>query len=121
MFLVGAVFGYAGMFHRALHLPDWIELPFLFIFAACAWTGFLLQRRAKRRGDPSIVQTAPQHRARVKLALVLVVIVSLSSPFYLPYTGVNLPFPQLIICSVVSCAVCVAAVLIAARLRRPKA
>jgi hypothetical protein len=104
------------MFNRVLHLPDWVDLPFLFIFAACAWIGVLLQRRAKRRGDPEFVPPTAARAGRITWLLLIVLFLSCAAtPFVLPYTGITLPFPQLVIVAIISFVVCAVLVIVVRR------
>jgi hypothetical protein len=102
LFFVGAIFGYLGLFHASVGLPDWVEIPFWLIFVASVCTVFWLQRRAKRRGDPSFVPATPaQNRRHTRLLLIVLFVSCVTWPFVLPYTGVTAPFSELAIISVV--------------------
>ena len=64
LYIVGAIFGYLGLFHSSVGLPDWVEFPCGLVFVVCIWMVVWLQRRAKKRGDPSFVPATPaQNRA----------------------------------------------------------
>src|SRR4051794_40541260 len=118
--LLGAACMFANVFQKPLGLPDWTGFVLPVLGVLLIWSAVWLLRRAKKRGDTSIVAPTPeQFNKRMRLALVLVVLASLTSPFYLPYTGVTLPFFQLVICALVSCAVSVTAVLLSMRRYRP--
>jgi high-affinity Fe2+/Pb2+ permease len=119
--LIGAGCMFASLFQKPLGLPDWTGFVLPVLGALLVWCGVWLLRRAKKRGDTSIVPPTPQqYQKRMRLSLVLVVLASLTSPFYLPYTGVTLPFPQLVICALVSCGVGVTLVLVSMRRYRPR-
>jgi hypothetical protein len=116
--LTGIGFGFCGLFGSALGLPEWTELPFTFIFVASIWAVVWLQRRDRRRGKiVSTPSTAPQ-RLHARILVVTVVIASLSSPFWLPYTGTHLGFSSLVIVSVVSCVVSILVLLPGMKLRQ---
>ncbi len=113
--LLGVACMIATLFQKLLGLPDWTGFvtPLLgAIFIGCAvW----VTRRARKRAEVSITQPTPQqYNRRVRLLLICVITGSLTSPFYLPYTGVTLPFYQLVICSLVSCGFCITIVLFSA-------
>jgi hypothetical protein len=118
LLLAGAVFGYVSLFHRMLGLPDWVQI-FVPVTLICVCLPLWLQYRAKRRNDPSVAIAAPMENQRSPtptsretglrlLMLFLIIIVSVSGPWWLPYAGVHLGFPQLVLTSLISCAICVA-------------
>jgi hypothetical protein len=72
---------------------------------------FVFARRSKPVERPS---TSTPSQAGVRLfALFLIIAVSLSGPWWLSYTGVHLAFPQLVVTSLITCAIGVAIWLIA--------
>ena len=107
---------FVSIFRKPLGLPEWAELAGSGFGGLCALAGIWVQRRAKRRGGQVPVLTPSQAKSRTRLMIVLVVIASLSGPFWLPYTGINLSFPQLIVVAIITCIFSVAAVLLGARL-----
>src|SRR5438552_16943099 len=93
LILIGSIIGYLGLFHSTVGLPDWTGIPLCLVFVICLWTVVWLQRRAKRRGDPSFVPATPAQNRRYMWLLVVVLFVScVAWPFVLPYTGVTAPF-----------------------------
>jgi hypothetical protein len=119
---LGAACMFANLGQKPLGLPDWTGFVLPVLGALFMWCGVWILRRARKRGDISPPEaTIQQYNRRLALMLVLVVAASLSSPFYLPYTGVTLPFRQRVVSAVISCAVCVTVVLIAMRRHKPKA
>jgi len=120
LYIVGGIFGYLGLFHSSVGLPDWVEFPCGLIFVVCLWTVVWLQRRAKRRGDPSFVPATPSQNRRYMWLLLAVLFIScVSSPFVLPYTGVTVPFEQRVIISAVVFVV-LAPLVVIVRRRREK-
>jgi uncharacterized membrane-anchored protein len=79
-----------------------------------------MQRRAKKYGGQSVDAAPEQRTQRRRFFIVMVAIATLSSPLWLPVTGVTLPLPQLVVTALVSCVFAVAAVLIATRDGQPK-
>jgi hypothetical protein len=119
--LLGCASGLASVFEKPLGLPEWLGILLVFVAVFLVWLCNRLQRRAKERGDPSLtLLTLQEYQMRIRVLLILVVLASLASPFWLPYTGVALPFSQLVMISMVSCCICVASILFAARRHRPK-
>jgi FtsH-binding integral membrane protein len=102
LILIGGVFGCLGLFHSTLGLPEWTQIPFGLVFLICVWTVVWLQRRAKRRGDPTFVPATPaQNRRQMWLLLVVLLVSCVASPFFLPYTGITSPFGELVVISAV--------------------
>ncbi len=109
-----------AIFHRPLGLPEWSDGLFTVLGGICAVALVLVQRRAKKRGDPDSVPSAPSKKRRYTWLLVIIIgLTCLSSPLWLPYTGTTLPLPQLIAVAIFSCVFSVMIVLIASR-RPPK-
>ena len=122
LILVGGAVTWANLLQEPLGLPGWAGVLLALGGAAIVCYGALLLRRAKKGGEISAPQLTPQqYRRRLTLALLAVVLPSLTLPFYAPYTGVTLPFPLLIICAILSCVLSVAIVWRAMRQHRPKA
>lgn len=117
--MAGALLG--SVFQHPLGLPDWAAFVLLGSGSVLLWYGVGLMRRAKAQGDPSIVPPTPQQfEKRLRLILAIELVGCLSSPFWLPYTGLVLPFYLRVVCSLVGCATFVAVALISARAFRPK-
>ncbi len=119
--VVGAVIMFSNLLQEPLGWPRWTG-PVLSIGGALLiWCGVWASRRAKKRGEISPHPlTLEQYNTRLRLGLIAVVLASLTLPFYASYTGVTLPFPQLLICALVSCGLCIAILLLAFRRYRPK-
>ncbi|MFL6521532.1 MAG: hypothetical protein ACJ8NS_15035 [Chthoniobacterales bacterium] len=119
--VLGAVCILTNLAQKPLGLPDWTGFVLPVLGALFTWGAVRVLRRAKKRGDIApVAPTLQQYNRRLALMVVLVAVTSLASPFYLPYTGITLPFPQLVICAIISCAICVAIVVIGMRRQRPK-
>jgi hypothetical protein len=119
--LAGAACMLVNLAQKPLGLPDWLGFALPALGILFVWSGVRVLRRARKRGDISPpTLTVRQYNRRVALMLVLVAAASLTSPFYLPYTGITLPFPQLVISAIITCAVCITAVLVAMRRHKPK-
>ena len=66
------------------------------------------------------LQTNAEERKRIRLMLFMMIVTSLSGPWWLPYTGLSLSFPLLVIVAIIGCVASVAAVLIGVRIRQTK-
>jgi hypothetical protein len=120
LFFVGAIFGYLGLFHASVGLPDWVEIPCWLTFLATACSVFWLQRDGKRRGDSSFAPVTPaQNRRHTRLLLIVLFVSCVIWPFVLPYTGFTAPFSELVIISTVIFVV-FASLIIIIRRRREK-
>ena len=124
-------FGYSAailqmivVFHASLGISDTVS-DVLQVVALGGWAGFFIIYSRRRKaavsaGTPLVPATPKKQRRNTWLFVMIVVIGTLSSPLWVPYTGVVLPFPQMIASSVVSCVLCLAVYFIARRLMGPK-
>jgi drug/metabolite transporter (DMT)-like permease len=121
LILLGAACMFCGTFQSSLGLPDWVGFILPVAGAAFMGSGILVARRAKKRGDSSMRPvTRSDYDKRIRLLLIVAVLTSLSGPFWLPYSGVHLSLPGLIITSVCSCVFSVLLILILGRRTRRK-
>jgi high-affinity Fe2+/Pb2+ permease len=110
----------SNILQKPLGLPDWTGFVLPIVGAGLVWLGVIVLRRAKASGQLQTAQpTQQQYRHRFWLAIVLVVLAGLTLPFYAPYTGITLPFPQLVICAIISSALSVVIVVLSMRRHRP--
>jgi hypothetical protein len=107
------------VFHRALGLADYWEwvLGAVWVVGSAV---FFLSRRRQKAETLSVAGAAPVDSSKPNkkimwLSLVLIIVASLSSVFWLPYTGVAVSHTQLIMISITTCILSVAAYLIAWR------
>jgi cobalamin synthase len=112
------------VFHTSLGISDTLS-DVLQVIALGGWAGFFIIHYRRRKsaasaGKPVSVATPAQQRRNTWLFVMIVVLCTLSSPLWTPYTGVVLPFPQMVAVSVVSCLSCLAVYFIARRLMGPK-
>jgi len=110
---LGSAFLGLGIFRETLHLPLWAD----WIFPAAAILSFVavfvVRRRRKR--DPS-GNSSPKSSQSIALrlcTLLIIVVVTLSGPWWLPYTGVHLDFGLTIVTSVITCVLAVSLYLFA--------
>jgi hypothetical protein len=97
---------------------DWPAALCPVVTAACIWGAVWIQRRAKRRGEQLPQATPKQVNSRTRLIVVIIVLTTLSGPFWLPYQGIHLSFRTLVCTSIVSCIFALFAFWLGLRLRR---
>jgi hypothetical protein len=108
-----------AVFHKPLGLADYWETVFLVATTLC-WIAFFISRRRQKSSRSTLEEMAsppdPARQRNVRLlSLFLLIVVSLSGPWWLPYTGSRLPFPQLVVIAIVTCITSVTIYLIALR------
>src|SRR5205814_3652951 len=99
------------IFHKPLGLSDdwqWLFLILVFVFVIPL---FILRRhrRNARLGAGLPAAEKPPSKCRFWLLLVLLIVVCLAGPLWLPYTGVDLPASTQVITSIISCVLAVLA------------
>lgn len=102
--LAGSLFMMLVVFHKSLGLSDDWQWPLLIAVAACWIPLLVVQHRrlnARLAAEMPPVEKPPTKR-RFWLLLTLLVFVSLSGPLWLPYTGVALLLPTLLVTSMIS-------------------
>src|SRR5437868_14770162 len=113
LFFIGLAFSMAILARYSLGLPDWTEFLFQGGAFICLVAIFVVARRNRSEKQPS--DSVSSKTGPMLLALVMIIAMSLSGPWWLPYTGVHLTFPQLVVISLISCVVSLAIWLIAWR------
>ncbi|HEV8618896.1 MAG TPA: hypothetical protein VGQ70_05320 [Candidatus Udaeobacter sp.] len=113
-----------GVFHEPLGLSETWGIIFPLAAIVCMIAFFTLRRRQKAHGSntqeiSSAVPAAKQKNIR-RLSLFLMIVVSLSGPWWLPYTGTKLPFPQMVVVAIITCITSVTIYLIASRRTRQR-
>ena len=99
---IGIAFGFVGWLGPLLGLPQWTFVFFL-PFPISLWVVIWLQRRAKRRGDASLVPATPAQNRRYTWAMIVgFAVACLLSPFVLSYAGSTLSFWTLVVISFVT-------------------
>jgi hypothetical protein len=106
-----AIFG-----HKPLGLPEWTEDAGILVGFFSAILLLWMQIKAKSRGE--VAPNPAAVRRGTWVALAIVVVVTLSSPLWLPYTGITLGFSHLLVSAFVSCALGIAALLLGIWFRR---
>jgi hypothetical protein len=89
---------------QPLGWPEWVNIICPIVAMALMLATIPLRRRAKQRGEPIVTATPSQRKKQTWLVGIIMVVGCLSGPFWLPFTGVHLPFRTLVITSIVSCA-----------------
>jgi hypothetical protein len=120
--LAASAFGLIGVFYKPLGLPEpwqWCAFILVWVFLIPLLNLQRRRRTARLAGDPAAARTRPPN-SRFWLLLSVVVVGSLSSPLWLPYTGTTLPFSLLVVTSIISCIFSVGVLVFAWRYWWPK-
>ena len=99
--LIGSGLMLAGVFARPLGIPSEFELIPGVAGVVCLFLAVVMKRKAMAAG----LVRAPSEAAKRKyfwLFSVVVVCTCLSGPLILPFTGVRLPFWELVVVSIVT-------------------
>ena len=112
-----------GVLHQPLGLSDTWGIIFPLAAIVCWIVFFTLHRQQKARGVDAPAPPVPPSRQKVirAVSLFLMVLVSLSSPWWLPFTGTQLPFSQMVIVAIITSITCVTIYFIASRRSTSKA
>ena len=96
-----------GLFRQPLHLPLWSDT----IFPAAAILAFIalfvVRRRTKKAASAEPSPRRSQSLALRLFSLFLIAVVTLSSPWWLPYTGIHFTFTHPMVVAIIECIVAV--------------
>src|SRR5437868_11294323 len=110
---LGSAFIGLSVFRETLHLPLWAD----WIFPSAAiltFVGvFVVRRRRKRAASAQASPRRSQLLALRLCSLFVIVIVTLSGSWWLPYTGAHLDFGLTMVASVITCVLAVSLYLVA--------
>ena len=112
LFWLAIAFLALGLFREPLHLPLWSDA----IFPAAAivtFIAFFVVRRRTTKAASSQMVRGSQSLALRLLSLFLIVVVTLSNPWWLPYTGVHFAFTHPMAVAVIECILAVSLYLLA--------
>jgi dolichol kinase len=116
---VASIFLLLTVFHRPLGLADYWEWLFMAVCVVALIGLFVARKRQKAALAGAASGERPKPNKKIMwLSLVLIIVTSLSSFLWLPYTGVAVSQTQLIMISTTTCILYVIAFLIAWRRRR---
>jgi len=104
LLLGGSVLMMASIFHKPLGLPDYMEGILMLAAVLFLFFSHRLRQRSKLQA-PSGSPTTSRITLKAKRFWLIIAVVAVSSvafPFISPYTGTTLPFPQLVIISLVT-------------------
>jgi hypothetical protein len=109
----------AGIFHNALKLPDFVGTLFILAGGVGMWIWIRMQgiRRRESANAPDAVPK-PAVGVVMKRRLIIIGVYAIAcaaSPFWMQYTGVNLPFSETVIIAVITFIICVSMTLVAGR------
>ncbi len=112
------------VFHTPLGISDNLSDVLQIVALGCLAGFFIIHYRRRKAavsaGTPLVTATPKQQRRMTWIIVVILLVGTLSGPFWLPYTGVVLPFRLLVVTSVISCILSLAVYFIARRVMRPK-
>jgi dipeptide/tripeptide permease len=121
---IGAILQMIVVFHTPLGISDTLSGVLQVVALGCLAGFFVIhyhrRKAAVSAGTPLVTATPTQQRRTTWIVIVILVVGTLSGPFWLPYTGVVLPFPLLVVTSVISCLFSLAVYFIARRVMKPK-
>jgi hypothetical protein len=106
LFYLAFAFLALGLFREPLHLPLWSDAVFPTAAILTFIVLFAVRRRNKRAVSSQTVRRSRSLALRL-FSLFLIVVVTLSSPWWLPYTGVHYVFSHPIVVAVIECIVAV--------------
>jgi Na+/H+ antiporter NhaD/arsenite permease-like protein len=110
---VVSIFLLLTVFHRRLGLTDNWEWIFMAICVVAGVGLFVARKRQKAAFAGTASEEPPKPKRKIMwFSLVFVVVASLSSFFWLPYTGIAVSESQLIMISITTCIISVIAYLI---------
>jgi Na+/H+ antiporter NhaD/arsenite permease-like protein len=113
---VGSIFLLLTVFRRPLGLADYWDWVFMAVCVVALIGLFFARKRQKAALAGTASGERPQPNTKIMwFSLVLIIVISLSSFFWLPYTGIAVSHIQLIIISITTCILSVTAYLIAWR------
>jgi amino acid transporter len=95
-----------GVFHKPVGLNDTVGNALVFVGMSCSVLCVFLYRRqtARLRGGESASAASPTTRRAVFwISTVLIAVISLSFPWWQPYTGIVLPFSTSVIIGIATC------------------
>jgi hypothetical protein len=117
-----AILQMLAVFHKPIGLADAPANILQVVSLVCWIIFFALWKRQKSTlvAAGEIPQPVRQSKGMMWLTLSVLILASLSSYFWLPYTGVDISSTQLIVVPIITCIFSVAAFLIARRIMSPK-
>jgi hypothetical protein len=106
LFYLAFAFLALGLLRKPLHLPLWSDT----VFPAAAILTFIVLFAVRRRNKRAVSSQTVRRSRSLALrlfSLFLIVVVTLSSPWWLPYTGVHYVFSHPIVVAVIECIVAI--------------
>ena len=101
---IGCAFMLLGVFAKPLGIPSDFEAVPTLIGIIFIYLAYRISKKAKASGQAPLFPAPSQSQKRKRLVLMIFLgaVVCISAPFWLPYTGVTLPFSELLIISISS-------------------
>jgi asparagine N-glycosylation enzyme membrane subunit Stt3 len=119
LMLIGCAFMMLGVFAKPLSIPSSFEVIPNLIGIVFFFLAYRVSKKAKTTGQTPLFPAPSESQKRKKLGLMLVsgAVVCIAAPFWLPSTGVSLPFGELVIISILSFFIGVGAVWLGMKMR----
>jgi hypothetical protein len=120
LMLTGCAFMMLGVFANPLGIPSGFGSVPTLIGIVLVYLAYRISKKAKAAGQTPLFPTPSETQKRKKFGLMIgsCALVSIAAPFWLPYTGVTLPFGELVIISVSSFFICIGAVWLGMKMRK---
>ena len=117
LFITGSALMLAGVFAKPLGIPSDLEIVPSIVAVVFFYLGYRVSKRAKTAGEiPTASATQKQKKFRVLVASYAAACVTM--PFVMPFTGVALPFGELVVFSIITFFMCIGITWMTMRLQR---
>ena len=119
LMLTGCTFMLLGVFAKPLGIPSDFEAIPTLIGVVFIYLAYRISKKSKAAGQTPLFPTPSEAQKWRKLrwTIITCAAVTIAAPFWLPYTGVTLPFGELVIISISSFFVCIGGVWLGMRMK----
>jgi threonine/homoserine/homoserine lactone efflux protein len=117
LFLTGSALMLAGVFAKSLGIPSDFEIVPSIVAVVFFYLGYRVSKKAKTAGEIPAASIS-QKQKKFRVMVIACAFACATSPFVLPYSGVVLPFWELVLLSVISFFMCVGIIWLTMRLKR---
>lgn len=109
----------AGIFHGVFKLPQIAGSLMMLAGGICMFVGVRLrQARLRNPAEAPYDSSPPRPTSRIWMLIAIYAVTCALCPFMLPYSGLHLPFSELVVISVITFIICVTITVFTAR-RQP--
>jgi hypothetical protein len=117
LFITGSALMLAGVFAKPLGIPFDFEIVPSIAAVVFFSLGYRVSKKAKTAGEIPAASVS-QKQKKFRVLVIACAFACATSPFVLPYSGVVLPFWELVMLSVISFFMCVGIIWLTMRLKR---